>query len=239
MSKKVLVSLVVATSCLVLSGCYTDVTIPVKYSDVFSTKTKNIHAKLTVHSVPSCSKENIDKAFNIIHRIFPHAQYNNCGNYTDGPTHYLEFKIPVQVGGIGVKDCTNDQLCVAQSQDGKNVNVFVGKAIRDKLNFLSEVNENFKLDNLALGVQVCNSKEVHAIFPSGTISNFDGDIIPVHFKEIVLAPNFVNTYYLSDTGKWQAISRGISTVLHFFSHKMLNNRIPVTEQKFDVEDFRY
>lgn len=220
MNKKSL-SVLVGLTALLLAGCKSEITMPVTYSEVFGAPViKNAQLEI---EVPACKEYKSDlesssvlEAKQKINYVFPNATYLGCKRGS-GIDTFAQFQLPFKVGGIGLKDCNVNEICVGSSQNNQFMNVFIGKDIKTKIDELSrsatiygpkdvKVRLVFKNDtNQALGIDYIS------LFLS------DGkETIPVHnVKNAKFNSGLAAYMTLSDVASASLLRRGVVSVTRF------------------------
>lgn len=218
--------------CLCLAGCKTNFEVPVSYTDVFQDTTKTIYATLKVET-PSCKEKYLLKPTKLVTHVFPEALAVECKFDSDTLDHIMAYHIPVQVGGIGVRDCDNNQLCVASSEFGNSIEVFLGKEVRERLDFLNETNDDLNVNDLSLTINLKNDTNNLLHFVGmGVFMKDNNLVVPLVWKDLNLNPHGNVGFSLSDASTQQLIRRGTAPIL-FFPSKLTNkDSIPTDQRKF-------
>lgn len=208
--KKLLIPLLLALS---LAGCESEVEIPVKYSDVFRDDPISSTAIVTFDSLPNCNETIISDAKLKVDYIFPGAKYLGCKEDLHW-RNYIQFKVPVQIGGVGLKDCSDNQVCVAASRNNIWMNLFIGKEVRRKIDLALRGNtgnrENFKI---VLKFTNDSGQELPIYVPSLFVED-EGEKIPLHNLSSNLHEGKSN-FSLGDVAKEKALRVGVATLIKF------------------------
>ncbi|WP_370748844.1 hypothetical protein [Parasutterella sp.] len=227
--KKLLIPLLLA---LCLSGCESEVEIPVKYSDVFRDSPISSTAIVTFDSLPSCSDTVISDAKLKVDYIFPGAKYLGCREDAH-LRNYINFEIPVQIGGVGLKDCTDNQVCVAASQNNLWMNLFIGKEVRRKIDLALRGNsgnrENFKI---VLKFTNDSGEELPIYIPSLFLED-DGEKIPLHNLSGNLHKGKA-IFSLGDVATEKALRVGVATLIKFPKREYKEVDSLPSESKFSL-----
>ena len=193
---------------------------PVKYSQVFGETPQEKIATLILE-VPSCTEHGTEmesssvlEAKQKVSYLFPTSKYQKCENKRFDS--YAVFEVPFYVGGIGVKDCKKDQICVASSQNNLNMNVFVGEGIRKKLNQIKRGISLFDPSDLQIAIKLTNDSEadLQARIPSAFVKN-NSKLDPLHLAAVNFQKSTF-TIVLSNVATAQALTgRGVATAIEF------------------------
>lgn len=231
MIKKILSTMLVATA-LCLTGCKTDFEVPVSYTDVFQDTPKTIYAPLRAVT-SSCKEKYLLKPTKLVKHVFPEAVTGECKFDGDALDHIITFMLPVQVGGIGVRDCDNNQLCVASSEFGNGIEVFLGKEVRERLDFLNETNDDLNVNDLSLTIALTNDTDKHVHFVGmGVFMKDNNLVVPLVWKDLNLNPHGNVGFSLSDASTQQLIKRGTAPILFFPGKPTNKDSIPTDQRKF-------
>lgn len=216
MKKLCLVALVT----LALAGCKSEITLPVKYSEVFGTQKLSL-ATLRIE-VPSCQagkkkleSRQVGEAKKNVNEVFASAQYLGCRK--EGSQSFVSFEVPFRVGGVGLNDCGKDQICVASSQNNLNMNVFVGEEVRKKINEMAKNLPALDPNDLKITLEVVNDsgKDLSVTIPSAFL-NHQGKIEPVHYLQGASLTKGKISMTLSNVATVQAAgANGVATVISF------------------------
>ena len=203
-----------------LVGCKSEIDLPVKYSQVFGEIQQEKTASLILE-VPSCTEHGTEmesssvlEAKQKVSYLFPSSKYKKCERKSFDS--YVVFEVPFYVGGIGVKDCKKDQICVASSQNNLNMNVFVGEGIRKKLEQIKRGISLFDPSDLQIALEVINDSgsELLVKVPSA-FQKRGGKLEPLHHFYGEFSKTTV-TVVLSNVAAAQLLTgRGVATAIEF------------------------
>jgi len=213
--------IVAAFAALALVGCRSGVDLPVKYSEVFGSP--QIKSSTLFLEVPSCKEYNSEmesssvlQAKQKVGYLFPEAKYLGCKMQNFESLVY--FEIPFQVGGVGLKDCKKNQICVASSQNNLNMNVFVGEDIRRKLSELRKGMTMFDPNNFEIIINFDNDTgaALPVNIPSLFVRSSSGEKNAVHFARGGRINSGSLDLILSNVAASQALKgRGVATAVEF------------------------
>lgn len=202
--------------CLFLVGCESEIEIPVNYSEVFSDTPKISTGIITLDNLPSCNEKVVSEAIQKIDYIFPSAKYLGCKEEVTQTSwrNFIIFEIPVQIGGIGVRDCSNSQVCVASSQNNQLMNIFIGEDIRKKIDLVLKSSSSTRKD---FRITVALTNDTNDSLPVYILSSFvhyDERLIPYYNTKGEL-PKGTVSFVLGNVATETVLSKGFVSLLKF------------------------
>lgn len=204
---------------LVLAGCKSEITMPVKYSEVFGQP--KIKESMLALEVPTCTERDTEMESSTLLQLkqqvgylFPNHKYLGCKR--EGWDNIARFEIPIKVGGIGIKECTDNELCVTSSQDSEAMIVSLGKKIKERINQLAKSSNVYGPKDVKLTIRLENdsSSSLKIVNVSSFLS--DGKkTVPAHLVDGTY-PAGANWFItLSDVGAAALLYRGVINVMLF------------------------
>lgn len=231
MNKKSL-SVLVGLTALLLAGCDSEITMPVTYSEVFGAPVIKT-AQLDIE-VPACKEykselesSSVLEAKQKIHYVFPSATYLGCKR-GKGYSTFAQFQIPFKVGGIGLKDCADNEICVGSSQNNQNMNVFIGKDLKTKLDELTRSATIYGPKDVKVRIDFKNDTNKDLPINFTSIFLGDGDkTVPLHnLKDLNFKERTQAYMTLSDVAASALLWRGVVTVTEFPGRELKEVQAP-------------
>lgn len=151
-------------------------------------------------------------------RLIPHpdAKYLGCKEEVTQTSwrNFITFEIPVQIGGIGVRDYSNNQVCVVSSQNNQLMNIFIGEDIRKKTDLVlkssSSTRKGFRI-TVALTNDTSDSLPVHVF---SAFVHYDERLIPYYNTKGKLPMGKVS-FVLGDVATEAVLSKSAVSLLRF------------------------
>ncbi len=206
---------------LALTGCKSELAVPVTYNEIYGQS--QIKKALLKLEVPSCEQTNtkmesreVLQARQQMRYIFPESAYLECKK--EGMNSLAEFEVPVQVGGIGARDCSAEQVCVASSTNNVLANIYIGKGIRKRIDKVLKDLMLFNLDSLEVTLNFTNDSgsELKPRLPDVFYSDASGRMQPLHEPDAVVIPtNSSCMMTLSNIGSARLLKKGYAWIAEF------------------------
>lgn len=220
---KFLTGLLAACAFLALSGCKSDFTVAASYNEIYSPQTPK-EGRLSLQ-VSSCNDKGADflgsssyDAKLKVGFVMPSARYLGCT--TEGQTSVATFAIPIQVGGVVMRDCKEDQVCLGSSQNNQNANFFVGKAILQKIKDLGD-DASSRVQELRLVLDLKNDtgSDLEMYIPSALLKVGENTFEVLHAKPIMYPKDGRSEFHLPDVATLGLLWRGVVTAVTFPQRK--------------------